>query len=300
MKNIFEFLKDAPKGLKLYSPLCGECEYGHMEEVLDGYDIYVTTLEDDYTYCFNQDGIYVDGGECLLFPSKEHRTWDNWQEVLFQVGDVVTSTETENTFIIIFKNDVGFNGIDKSNLCHKLWYKNYRYATPEEREQFTAELNANGYKWNADTRQIEKIEQQYTPKYKVGDYIVNENEKWRGVFQITSIDGNTYYNFSDNKLSYLSVVDYADNYRLATEQELIDAGIKDRPLTKDELKPTQFVLVRDWKDDKWHLSIFSNIDDGYFRCIDTCWEYCIPYNDDTKHLLGQYDNCPDKYRNMIR
>ena len=67
------------------------------------------------------------------------------------------------------------------------------------------------------------------------------------------------------------------------------------------LKPYDKVLVRDSRSDKWRCQLFSHIlkDDDYFcACIYSSYRYggCIPYNDDTKHLLGTNNEAPDYYR----
>lgn len=259
--NIVKILENAPQGLKLYSLVHGEVTLNNVDTIQEYYPI------DTINKQFTKDGKLYYGfedAECILFPSKEHKSWDNWQEVLFQVGDVVTHPR-KGIFIIIKKYDNTFTLHNLGLVESGVSINNYRYATPEEREQFFKVLNDNGYTWNTETKQLEKS-LQYTPKYKVGDYMVNENEKWRGVFQITSIDGNTYYNFSDNKLSYLSVVDYADNYRLATEQELIDAGIiekKHKFKAGDVIRNKETGTVRriNYLDTNWYI-LYQYNDEG--------------------------------------
>ena len=59
------------------------------------------------------------------------------------------------------------------------------------------------------------------------------------------------------------------------------------------------VLVRNYKTTKWRCDHFSHFDGGnYNPCIASCCSYtfCIPYNDDTKHLLGTTDEAPEYYR----
>ena len=62
------------------------------------------------------------------------------------------------------------------------------------------------------------------------------------------------------------------------------------------LKPFDRVLVRNFTDSKWTCNIFSNIRkiDSYM-CIDSSWRYCIPYNNDTKHLVDTEDEAPEYY-----
>ena len=64
------------------------------------------------------------------------------------------------------------------------------------------------------------------------------------------------------------------------------------------LKPFDKVLVRSLTDTNWICNIFSYIQpiNGYFLCINTSWKYCIPYNDDTKHLVGTKEEAPEFYR----
>ena len=62
--------------------------------------------------------------------------------------------------------------------------------------------------------------------------------------------------------------------------------------------PYDKVLARGDKDTDWFATFFSHIDDcskmagcGYFIC-----EQCIPYNEETKHLVGTSDDCPEHYK----
>lgn len=62
------------------------------------------------------------------------------------------------------------------------------------------------------------------------------------------------------------------------------------------LKPFDKVLVR--ISNLWRINFFSNKEDGGCRCIDInyLFKYCIPYNNDTKHLVGTTDEVPEYYR----
>ena len=66
------------------------------------------------------------------------------------------------------------------------------------------------------------------------------------------------------------------------------------------LKAFDKVLVRSEKVFNWNCSLFSNIDDFSskypFSCLGTCYRFCIPYNDDTKHLVGTKKEAPVFYR----
>ena len=67
-----------------------------------------------------------------------------------------------------------------------------------------------------------------------------------------------------------------------------------------EFKPFDRVLVRDGNDGCWHADIFSykNKDRGRYYCTGYEWRQCIPYNDQTKHLLGTTHNWEGEYENQ--
>ena len=87
-----------------------------------------------------------------------------------------------------------------------------------------------------------------------------------------------------------------------------DAGYewdaKKKELNKKEkfdpktLKPFDKVLVRECDGDIWRCSIFSHIwkDDLPYVCNGIGYKCCIPYNDDTKHLVGTTEEVPEYYR----
>ena len=66
------------------------------------------------------------------------------------------------------------------------------------------------------------------------------------------------------------------------------------------LQPFDKVLVKYLKDDYWSCDLFSNITkDGKiypYLCVSGVYKYCIPYNDDTKHLVATNKEAPEFYR----
>ena len=65
------------------------------------------------------------------------------------------------------------------------------------------------------------------------------------------------------------------------------------------LKPFDKVLVSDEHHTRWRCSFFSHIVDQLhykYYTSDSCYNYCIPYNDDTKHLVGTTEEAPKYYR----
>ena len=67
------------------------------------------------------------------------------------------------------------------------------------------------------------------------------------------------------------------------------------------LKAFDRVLVRDSDNESWCCDLFSHIREeniGYKYVASGFFLYrcCIPYNDDTKHLVGTTDEAPEYYR----
>lgn len=63
-------------------------------------------------------------------------------------------------------------------------------------------------------------------------------------------------------------------------------------------KPKDWCLMRTASDYAWCLCQFSNMDsESYVAIGGAMHEYCIPYNDETKHILGTTEDAPEKYKN---
>ena len=66
------------------------------------------------------------------------------------------------------------------------------------------------------------------------------------------------------------------------------------------LKPFDRVLVRDSCAYSWRCTLYSHTkeNENTFKYVAgaSTYEYCIPYNDDTKHLVGTKDEAPEFYR----
>ena len=64
------------------------------------------------------------------------------------------------------------------------------------------------------------------------------------------------------------------------------------------LNPFDKVLVRDIEEDDWRCTFFSHIRGTEYKyaAMNCSYKYCIPYNDDTKHLVGTTEEAPEYYR----
>lgn len=79
--NLVEILKDCPKGTKLYSPIFGDVNFQLIDEYAFTNPISVRT-DENYIEHFSADGRYYfqyNGGECVLFPSREQRDWSKFK-----------------------------------------------------------------------------------------------------------------------------------------------------------------------------------------------------------------------------
>lgn len=84
--DLTKILKDAPKGTKLYSPICGECELLKIvnDEDISHPIICRTNLNsgDFGRESFSADGKFstlYKNAECVLFPSKGNRDWSTFK-----------------------------------------------------------------------------------------------------------------------------------------------------------------------------------------------------------------------------
>lgn len=72
------------------------------------------------------------------------------------------------------------------------------------------------------------------------------------------------------------------------------------------LQPYSKVLAKDgfsskwtWFSSKWTCTFFSHMDNDVsfpVYCSDGYFKVCIPYNEETKHLVGTSDDCPEYYK----
>lgn len=64
------------------------------------------------------------------------------------------------------------------------------------------------------------------------------------------------------------------------------------------LKPFDKVLVKDFTWENWNCQFFSHISNTKHPYAGICsiYKMCIPYNDETKHLVGTNEEAPEYYK----
>ncbi len=107
-------------------------------------------------------------------------------------------------------------------------------------------------------------------------------------------DGIIQYNPESGKIQYKT----KDSFNCNSESNIDrEQGQKFDPKT---LKPFDKVLKKCTGIEDWECDFFSHIDDGGgnypYITITTANKLCIPYNDDTKHLVGTTEEAPEFYR----
>ena len=231
--NIAEILKDCPKGTKLYSPLCGECYFDSLNM-----GTIICKRRNEQDIAFTSEGYYMlpvfDDCECVLFPSKENRDWSKFQKP-FKDGDILTYT-SNYTSIFIYRNKENesnystsfYVGCSDAPTHNFLIYNKYtlialngncdvRLATEEEKQKLFKAIKDNGYKWNEETKTLEKL---IEPKFKVGDRIIKRDSivnSW-----IVSSVSSEYYGLQLPKgsdgIGVLPIVEQ-DDYELLSDIE---------------------------------------------------------------------------------
>ena len=138
----------------------------------------------------------------------------------------------------------------------------------------------------------------YSPVWgEVSFYKIHEEELY--IIEISTINGYKYL----TKEGYYINVDDAECI-LFPSKEQRDWNKFSAPWYKKEkfdpntLKPFDRVIVKDIYSE-WKIDIYShkkNNKDFPYNCMTSFYRYCIPYNDDTKHLVGTTNDAPEYYR----
>lgn len=182
-KNIAEILKNAPKGILLYSPVFGYVNLVGVTDKVGARDKIIANIQfgKSGNVEFDSFGKYSINGECMLFPSKFNKTWDYWQESLFRHGDFITNIDGYKETFVIYKDSgrdtcEAYDSKGSNTIISRI---EYRWATDEEKNGFFAELDRNGLMWNQFTNEMEiKPKPEPKPKFKPGDMVRIKERKY--------------------------------------------------------------------------------------------------------------------------
>ena len=310
--NIAAILKDKPQGTKLYDWLHNiDVEFDNVETTEIETSIWCTRDKGGYNELFGYSKLgtlrgWLDGLQILL-PSKKMR---DWRKFAWKKGDVLVSNDGDSH--IIFK---GFSNNDYTTFEGKHWIsvskkrhisclemRNVQdYHIEDNKDSSQTYINTLekrlGGKLNLETLEIEK-----QLEFKDGDIVVYGKSVaiCRKIYKHTLC-----FYVSLNEMFGLlfdDEVESSEEYRFATEEEkkqffsaLEKEGKRwdsDKKAIVDlkpkvELKPFDKVLVRDFGSQAWQVSLFGYKDSDFYYCCNGCgWNQCIPYNEETAHLLG--------------
>lgn len=318
--NIVEILKDKPQGTKLYSSACGKCKLEEVDDKSFKISFYSSKfgfMNDGEGY-LDKNGKLYDDGECVVFPSKEMR---DWSKFAWKKGDVLVSNDggTEVIFdkwyddtYTNFYSKHYLNSEDENNIKYNEAFlcTTERYSL-EDKDTAQTYINAIekrlGGKLNLETLVVEKPQ----PEFKDGDIVMSDSGTIVLVRGISLTRKIYYHAYMRNEYIYINPIEgeffsrISRIKRFATDsekQQLFDALAKKGKAwdaeskqivdlkPKCEFKPFDKVLSRRCSEDYWVLNFYSHKTDYYHVCIDGSSNLdCIPYNEETAHLLGTTD-----------
>lgn len=278
--DIYEILKGMPDGTPLYTPMCGEVEFTCLTPNKEAGEA-IWTENKNGKYSFNKNGRWMEGGEVMLFPSKEMRDWSKFfkkGDLLEYVGGVDVKgncifekyeDETKTRFIgrFVKENEV-LNPNRSLTLRTADWGKS---DDPAGYIRFVEERL--GGKLNRVTLEIEKPKK---PAFEIGKlYVFDEEDEDDNVTVIGELIGKyesedtlrfgNQYEIETEKF----VTDQAFDLRISVHKELREAteneielfekhysiwekGAKEQP----DFKPFDKVLVRNEERSKWQPAFF--------------------------------------------
>lgn len=312
--NIAEILRNKPSGIKLYSPIFGDCTYCYIHDETG--DICVKKRNGVIEY-FNSEGLYFALGEVMLFPSKSMRDWEKFS---WKKGDVLVNSSGLKILFDRWANDNYTSFYAKTiNLVEDGFLDTNLHTLASEKEAkfFIKCIEKRfGSKLNLQTLEIQK-----QTEFKDGDILLYHSAKLTFFSSIFILDTNrmsSYVRFSIGKgcIDYdVPVYNlYTDRFRYATEEQkqlLFDALAKEGKAwdaekkqivdlkPKCEFKPMDLCLMKyigQYNNRGWELCQYAYTEhrvsssgeqrDFYHSVGGEIYAECIPYNEDTKHLLG--------------
>ena len=326
--NIAAILKDKPQGTKLYNLLYNtDVELDTIVTTGTKTIVWCTDKIDnnEVSHRFYSEFGTIEGypeGLQILLPSKEMRDWAKFS---WKKGDVLANGEGDYCVfkefahssyqtvkaVFVKRNKESIHS-DSCLLDTKDWHKASHSCTATYINTIEKELSG---KLNMETLEIEKAQ----PVFKDGDIVFMKGIK--GEYYANCIfilkseykDGDErafYYAFynTDDKFTIAEYGNTRVHYSLrpatdSEKQQLFDALEKKGKAwdaekkqivdlkPKCEFKPFDKVVVRCGKADKWSIDFFSyKVSNGYICTGDAWFGYCLPYNEETAHLLGTTDD----------
>ena len=325
--NIAAILKDKSQGTKLYDWLHNiDVELDTISTTDTETVVWCTNeTNNNNTTChrgyseFGTERGYPDGLQ-ILFPSKKMRDWAKFS---WKKGDVLVN-EDGSVHIIFedFENDAytmfsgkyyyskdGKKADSYFRECDDVVTEEFTIETEDAAQTYISAIEERlGGKLNLKTLEIEK-----QLEFKDGDILSCDEDSYT---RHTTLILHKDENITESIVSLIRHKELVENVpinnfllsrlyyaREDEKKELFDALAKegkawDSEKKKvvnlkpkfDELKPFDKVVVRCSEADRWSIDFFSHkVHNGYICTGDAWFGYCLPYNEETSHLLGTTD-----------
>lgn len=321
--NIAAILKNKPQNTRLWSPIFGDV---YLKDVTDVNNNMIRITHHGVDNIFMNNGkIWADGDVCL-FPS---RWMNDWQKFAWKKGDVLVSNDGKETiFFNRFTDDTYTKFVGKyvwgedvpayrcfSEKEETLFTKNYSLEENKENiKKHILTVEACILKAGLNLETLETIPLKDGDIYFCKTYRAIKIGIFKSLYEEHNevyISNYVYYHAN----AYTPYLNYSDDdwvdggiYRPATEEEkqqLFEALAKEGKAwdaekkqivdlkPKCEFKPFDKVLVK-IAGHTWTADFFSHYDENDEELPYVCIGYgrvthCIPYNEETKHLLGTTD-----------
>lgn len=242
--NIYEILKGVEYGTELYTPMCGKVVFTYLSSS----NGIIRTEKDSGIYCFDKNGRWREGGEVMLFPSKEMRDWAKFS---WKKGDVLANGEGDycvfkefahssyqtSKAVFVKRNKESIHS-GSCLLDTKDWHKASHSCTATYINTIEKELSG---KLNMETLEIEKAQ----PEFKDGDIVMSDSGTIVLVRGISLTREIYYHAYMRNEYLYINQVEgeffsrISRIKRFATDsekQQLFDALAKEGKRWNSEKK----------------------------------------------------------------
>ena len=222
--NIADLLKDCPSGMELNCTMYEDVYFDYVDE-LQIIHCYIERKLCKTSITFNQYGTPNSDvkSKCVIFP-KGKTTWEGFvPPYQFKNGDIAISDKgdihilrTEDSSYCAYRKR--WEGLPKFDKTITTSVRVCRIATEEEKQVLFDAIKENGYRWNAETKTLEKL-----PKFRVGDTITNGKTS----ITIGYIDNEYYYEIGRNIANRL-FIKFQDEWELVPNklEQLIQPKFK--------------------------------------------------------------------------
>lgn len=275
--DLTKILEDCPRGFELYSSIYGTVTFEGIDYNNSDYPICVKTPT--LTATFTKEGRYFftcSDSECCLFPSHEQRDWSKFIAPWYKKEKLVELKESDDEKI----REAILNGLIDCRDAPDLGWSNFGGIHIDDCIAWLENQGEKNLSSANDRAWLYLVSDVLTWKCGIGQYLDNPR-----VQELAKRLCSEYA----QKLYNPSVLLNSSNTRKY-----------ERKFDPRTLKPFDKVLARDGGSGYWSCQLFSYIVEDEVECPYSCvsnfYNQCIPYNDDTKHLVGTTEEAPEYYR----